>query len=166
MSHEPRLVRELRKLLEANRVAALGTIQDDGTPFVSMVPFAVAKELGWLVVHVSGLAAHTRNLMARGNVSLMVMTAESPDKPVHDLQRVTLQANASVPVRGSSQWVACKAAYLQRFPDVKHMTELGDFQFVAMEVQTGRHVAGFGAARTVDAEELKWPNPSHPTQPV
>lgn len=165
MSHEPRLARELRTLLETSRVAALGAIQDDGTPFVSMVPFAISKELGCLVIHVSGLAAHTRNLIARSNVSLMVMSPESPDKPVHDLQRVTLQVTANVPVRGSAPWEACKAAYLQRFPDVEHMTELGNFQFVAMEVKTGRHVAGFGAARTVEAEELKWFKDPHSFQP-
>ena len=41
MSHEPRLTQALRALLSAQRVAALGTLDDDGQPFVSMVPFAV-----------------------------------------------------------------------------------------------------------------------------
>ena len=148
-------MRELRNLLATNRVAALGTTQDDGTPFVSMVPFAVVREMGCLVIHVSGLAAHTRYLQARSQVSVLVMVAEVPGNAVHDLPRVTLQGNASVPERGSAEWNACKAAYLERYRDVEHMTELGDFRFVAINVDSARHVCGFGAARTVDAEELR-----------
>ena len=155
MTHEPRLMRELRTLLETNRVAALGTTQDDGTPFVSMVPFAVETHMRCLVIHVSGLAAHTRYLQARSQVSLLVMVAETPGNAVHDLPRVTLQGHASVPGRGSVEWNACKVAYLERYPDVEHMTELGDFRFVTINVDSARHVSGFGAARTVDAEELQ-----------
>ncbi len=154
MTHEPRLLRALRSLLQDQRVAALGTTQDDGVPFVSMVPFALVRSLRCVAIHVSGLAAHTRNLQARADVSLLVMAPETPERAVHDLPRVTLQGRARVPERGSAQWQACKAAYLQRFADVEHMTELGDFRFVAIEIASARHVAGFGAARSVDAEEI------------
>ena len=34
------------------------------------------------------------------------------------------------------------------------MTALGDFRFMAITVQAARQVAGFGAARSIDAEEL------------
>jgi len=155
MAHEPRLMRELRNLLETNRVAALGTTQDDGTPFVSMVPFAIEAQQGRLVIHVSGLAAHTRYLQARSQVSLLVMVPETLGNPVHDLPRVTLLGSASVPERNRETWNSCKAAYLARFPDAKQMTELGDFRFVAIQVHGARHISGFGAARTVDTEELK-----------
>ena len=69
MSHEPRLTRDLRILLATQRVAALGTLGDDGVPFVSMVPFAVEPLGATLVIHVSALAAHTRNLQVSPNVS-------------------------------------------------------------------------------------------------
>ena len=155
MAHEPRLMRELRNLLETTRVAALGTTQDDGTPFVSMVPYAIDARLGCMVIHVSGLAAHTRHLQARRQVSILVMAPETSGNPVHDLPRVTLLGSASVPARDSDVWNSCKAAYLARFADVEHMTELGDFRFVAIDVHGVRHISGFGAARTVDTEELK-----------
>ena len=35
------------------------------------------------------------------------------------------------------------------------MTQLGDFMFVAMVVSSGRHVAGFGKARSIGDEEVK-----------
>jgi hypothetical protein len=154
MSHESRLTRELRALLHSHRVAALGTISDEGLPFVSMVPFAMVPALGCFVIHVSGLAAHTRYLAARPAVSLLVMQPELPDEPVHALPRVTVDGRARVLALDDGEWPACRAAYLKRFPDAEHMTRLGDFRFVAIEVKGARHVAGFGAARSIDEVEI------------
>ena len=154
MTHEPRLTHELRTLLSSQRVAALGTIDDAGAPFVSMVPFAIEPQLHCLVIHVSGLAAHTRYLQARERVSLMVMQAEVAGEPVHALPRVTLDGVATVAQRGSTEWAACRAAYLKRFPEAEPMTELGDFKFIAIKVTGARQVAGFGAARSLDEDEI------------
>jgi hypothetical protein len=35
------------------------------------------------------------------------------------------------------------------------MTELGDFRFVALDIVEARHVSGFGAARSVDQDEIR-----------
>jgi putative heme iron utilization protein len=87
MLHEPRLTQALRSLLVAHRVAALGTLGDDGLPFVSMVPFAVDPDSACIIIHVSGLAPHTRNLQKSPRVSLLVMQAEVAGEPVHALPR-------------------------------------------------------------------------------
>ncbi|WP_029528298.1 HugZ family pyridoxamine 5'-phosphate oxidase [Polaromonas glacialis] len=155
MPHESRLTFELRALLHARRVAALGTLGEDGNPFVSMVPFAMAPSLGCLVIHVSGLAAHTGNLQARPNVSLLIMQAEVQGEPVHALPRVTLDGRAQVLEAGTPAWETCQAAYVKRFPEAQFMTQLGDFRFVAIELNGARQVAGFGAARSIDAQEVR-----------
>ncbi len=152
--HEPRLTRDLRTLLSTQRIAALGTLGADGTPFVSMVPFALEPTSACVVIHVSGLAAHTRNLQDTPQVSLLVMQAEVAGEPVHALPRVTLLGRAEVLERHSTAWAAARAAYLARFPEVEPMTQLGDFMFVAVHVTDARQVAGFGAARSLDAETL------------
>ncbi len=95
MPHESRLTIALRALLQSQRVAALGTIGDEGEPYVSMVPYALAPSAGCLVIHVSGLAAHTRNLQARTSVSLLVMQSEVLGESVHALARVTLAGSRS-----------------------------------------------------------------------
>ena len=155
LPHEPRLTRDLRTLLATRRVAALGTLGEDGLPFVSMVPFAVEPHGACVVIHVSGLAAHTRNLQASPQVSLLVMQAEVAGEPVHALPRVTLEGTAEVLAPGSAAWAEGRAAYLARFPEAQPMTELGDFRFVAIHLSGARQVAGFGAARSVDTETLK-----------
>lgn len=154
MTRESRLTHELRKLLTTQRTAALGTIGEDGTPFVSRVPFAAEPSSGRLVIHVSTMAAHTGNLQARPDASLLVAQPEVPGEPVHALPRVTLQGRATTPEVGSEEWQAYKSAYLKRFPDAESMTKLKDFRFVAITATRGRHVDGFGRARDVEHDEI------------
>lgn len=155
MAHTPRLTLELAILLHTQRVAALGTLDAQGLPFVSMVPYAIALEPGVLVLHVSGLAAHTGNMERNPDVSALVMRAEVAGEPVHALQRVTLGARAETLAPEHALYAACRAAYLHRFPEAEPMTQLPDFRFVALHLQQARQVAGFGAARSVDAETLQ-----------
>ena len=151
MTHDSRLTQALRVLLHSRRVASLGTVGDDGTAFVSMVPFALEPMQGAFIIHVSGLAVHTRNLLARPSVSLMVMESEVTGEPVHALARVTLEGMES----GSEAWQASHDAYLARFPEAEPMTQLGDFVFFAITAAQARHVAGFGAARSIDEHEVR-----------
>jgi hypothetical protein len=51
-------------------------------------------------------------------------------------------------------WRSAREAYLARFPEAEPMTQLGDFRFVAIAVGGARQVAGFGAARSLDAEAI------------
>jgi putative heme iron utilization protein len=155
MAGESRLSRALRELLNTQRVAALGTITADGAPLVSMVPFAVDPAQARLVIHVSALAAHTQNMAREPRVSLMVMQAEAPGEPVHALPRTSIEALAEPVEPSSDAALACRAVYLQRFPEAEPMTALGDFRFVRLLVLSARQVAGFGAARSLDQAELR-----------
>ncbi len=153
--HLPRLGHALRALLRARRHAALGTLDArGGGAFVSMVPYAIDTAAQRLVLHVSGLAAHTANMAAEPRVSLLVTAADAEGAPVHELPRVSLQALATTPAPESPAWASARAAYLARFPDVEPMTALPDFRFVTLQLTGARQVAGFGAARTVTPEEL------------
>jgi heme iron utilization protein len=154
MAAEHSLTRALRDLLTRQRTAALGTLDETGAPFVSMVPFAVDAEDRSLVIHVSGLAAHSRNLLRSPRVSLLISAPEVAGEPVHALPRVTLDAVAAFAEPGSPMAAACRECYLARFPEAEPMTSLGDFRFVRLTPQGARQVAGFGAARTLDAPEV------------
>lgn len=153
-AYESRLTQALRSLLSTQRIAALGTLDDQGHPFVSMVPYALDTASASMVLHVSGLAAHTRHLQTRPQVSLLVMQAEVMGEPVHALPRVTLEGVARVLEPETPAWSSGRKAYLARFPEAEPMTHLGDFRFVVIQVRSARQVAGFGAARSLDANEL------------
>lgn len=147
MAHESRLNLELHRLFAERPVAALGTLDEHGAPFVSMVPFAVEPASGALVLHVSALAAHTRQMQTEPRVSLLVMGADDWAESPQALPRVTIAAWAEFTPRDS-------AAYLARHPQAELMTQLPDFAFVRLQPTAARHVAGFGAARSVGLEDL------------
>jgi putative heme iron utilization protein len=107
-----------------------------------------------VVIHVSALAPHTRNLQTSPRVSLLVMQAEVAGEPVHALPRVTLLGAAQVLDPESDGVTHARAAYLARFPEAEPMTLLGDFRFVGIAVTGAHQVAGFGAARALDAEAI------------
>jgi putative heme iron utilization protein len=108
-----------------------------------------------LVLHVSGLAAHTGNMARQPLTACLITAAEVDGEPVHALPRITLHTRAETLAADHPSWGPCRAAYLARFPDAEPMTALPDFRFVALHLLSARQVAGFGAARSVDADELK-----------
>jgi putative heme iron utilization protein len=144
----------LRTLLSRRRTAALGTVNAAGEAFVSLVPFAVDTASASLVIHISALAAHSQNLKVRPQASLMVADGEVVGEPVHALARVSIEVVATWAEPGSALAAQCRVAYLARFPEAEPMTTLGDFRFVRLSPQGARQVAGFGAARSLDADEL------------
>jgi len=148
------LTRALASLLREQRVASLATLDGDGLPQLSLVPYAIDAQGGALVIHVSALAAHTAALSRQATVSLLVHEREPVDGPVHALHRVALQAQARLLPPSDPGRAQLQAIYLARFPDAQPITELGDFRFVHLKLLGARQVAGFGAARSLDAEEV------------
>ncbi len=154
MPHESRLTHVLRDLLERQRVGSLGTLGMDGAPWVSLTPFAIDHGSRVLVLHVSALAAHTANLRREPRASLLVAQAEVAGEPVHALPRALLVVQAQTLQPGSPAHQSAQAAYLARFPEAAPMTTLGDFSFFALAPLGARQIAGFGAARSLDADEV------------
>jgi hypothetical protein len=146
----------LRRLLDTRPVAALATLHR-GEPAVSMVPFVLPPGATRLLVHVSALATHTRDMQEHPRVSLLVMDEPNRATPPQALPRVTLHADAvSLPRRGTD-YESARAAYLGRFPGAAPMFELGDFSIVALEPVSARLVAGFGQAYSLVGDALdRW----------
>jgi putative heme iron utilization protein len=142
---------QLARLLRARSTAALGTLRA-GAPFVSMVPYALAA--GGFVVHVSALAAHTRDMLADARVSLMVAQAEDGASSPLGLMRVSVQGLAQQVPADAPELAALKAAYLARFPDAEPMFGFGDFSIFLIRAESARFVAGFGQAHSLTGAAL------------
>lgn len=147
--HAPYLT-VLQSLLFQQRVAALGTLDEHGHPQVSMVPFALDRETGHLVIHVSTLSTHTANLRKQAAAGLMVMQPEQVDTGVHALPRVSLQMEASFVDRDAALYEQTKEIYITRFPDMAFMTDFADFTLVRLAPRSVRLISGFGAARKIE----------------
>ncbi len=144
----------LRRLLDERPVASLASLHR-GEPAVSMVPFVLRREDGTLLIHVSALATHTRDMQEHPRVGLMVMAEPDAATPAQALPRVTLQcAVRTLPAEGDER-EAAKAAYLARFPDAAITFGLADFSLVALTPHSARLVAGFGRAHALAGEALQ-----------
>ena len=145
------LSKRLRTLLDEQEIGSLGTLHD-GAPFVSMVPFALLPDGVGFVIHVTALAAHTKDMLADPRVSLMVMAERRADVPAQALARVTVQGDAlQVPTDAPFHALA-KESYLARFPQSAQTFELGDFALFAIRPKSLRYVGGFAQAKTITPE--------------
>ena len=146
------LIVVLQQLLHGRMIAALGTLHQ-GAPFVSMVPFAVARD-GSLILHVSRLAAHTRDMLNNSEVSLLIAESESSGKMPQALARVTFQGRAQMLERDSQKHIDAREVYLSRFPDAAPLFEFSDFNIFIIKPVSARVIAGFGQAVTITGEDL------------
>lgn len=148
----PDLANVLRSVLETQRIASLGTLHQ-GEPYVSMVPFALLPG-GVFVIHVSALAAHTKDMLASPRVSLLVVALPDPQTPPQAVARVTIQADAEPLDDSLPEHAEARAAYLARFPQSAQTFELSDFSLFAIRPRSLRVVGGFAQAKTVTPEGL------------
>lgn len=135
------------------RVAALGTLRD-GAPGVSMVPYAIVGQPFAFIVLVSTLSAHTREMLADGNVGLMIMEPEIDTRPAHTLARVSMQGRAEFIAQDNPRFAAARAAYSARFPEMAGLFDLNDFTLFTIVPVAVRVVMGFAQADSITPESL------------
>jgi putative heme iron utilization protein len=149
----PAQTQTLRDLLCTQEVAALGTLHQ-GQPYVSMVPFALRPGGTDFIIHVSQLAAHTKDMLAHPQVSLLVIAPPAPGVMAQELARITVQGAAVQLVAGTPEHAAAKVAYLERFPQSEPMFGFADFSLFAIVPESIRFVGGFAQATTISRETL------------
>jgi putative heme iron utilization protein len=150
---DPSIAPSIKSLLATQRIASLGTLHD-GEPYVSMVPFALLPRGPDFVIHVSSLAAHTGDMLANPQVSLLVVAIESDGVPPQAVARITVQGEALRIPHAAATYPEAREAYLRRFPDSAQMFELADFSLFAIRARMCRFVGGFAQARTLTADGL------------
>lgn len=143
----------LRDLLSNQEVAALGTLHK-GQPYVSMVPFALRPGGTDFIIHVSQLAAHTKDMLTHPLVSLLVMAPPAPGVMAQELARITVQGEAVQVQPESPEHAAAKAAYLARFPQSEMLFGFSDFSLFAIVPESIRFVGGFAQATTISPATL------------
>jgi putative heme iron utilization protein len=149
----PVFAQTLRELLRTQHVAALGTLHK-GLPYVSMVPFALLPDSSGFVIHVSHLAAHTKDMLLSPHVSLLVVAPPTPDVPAQALPRITVQGRAAQVADGAEGHADAKAAYLSRFPHSADLFSFADFSLFAIWPDSIRFVGGFAQATTISPATL------------
>ena len=157
---EDELKQSLRVLVRRGAIAALGTLHQ-GEPAISMVPYVLFGDSCSFLIHVSTLSGHTLDMLEHPRVSLMVAASEQtldengePTAP-QALPRVIANGAAKQIPRPGEEYATGRAAYLRRFPQTGQIFELADFSLFLVTVQSARYIAGFGKARSLDADSWR-----------
>ncbi len=139
--------REARQLLRAHRYGSLCTLSKkfDGHPFGSIAPYLTDHD-GSLLILISDLAEHTKNIRNDPRVSLIT----------HNQEDAHIQTQGRVTVVGKATHVterdAASKRYLRYFPEAQTYFAMHDFQFYRIVPQAVRYIGGFGDIHWVKAE--------------
>ncbi len=133
---------EAKRLLRSIRAGALATLDAQGFPFATLVNIATAHD-GAPIILTSKLAAHTGNLEARSQASILLAQTGKGDPLAHP--RLTVSGHL---VRDRDP--ALRARFLARHPKSALYADFPDFSFWRM-TPTGFHLNG-GFARAADLE--------------
>ena len=135
-------VGEAKRLLRTIRAGGLATLDANGFPFATLVNVATAHD-GAPILLMSKLAAHTRNLEARPQASILLAQTGKGDPLAHP--RLTVSGTIA---RDADP--ALRARFLARHPKSALYADFADFSFWRM-TPTGFHLNG-GFARAADFE--------------
>jgi putative heme iron utilization protein len=140
-------VKTAKKLLREGRSGALATLMTgSGDPYCSLVNVATAAD-GALLLLLSLLALHTKNILADARVSLMLDERKEGD-PLEGA-RVMLMGVAAA--TGDAE---VKRRYLARHPEAEQFAGFGDFAFYRVTLSRAHLVAGFGRIVDLTAKDL------------
>ncbi|MCA8967353.1 MAG: pyridoxamine 5'-phosphate oxidase family protein, partial [Planctomycetes bacterium] len=145
----------LAKLLRSERWACLATVDADGGPLAAMVAVVPDAETGDLLMHLSTLSRHTRNLLERSRVSLAVSEADRGETDPQTLARVAVQGHAMVVERDDPDHERLRVVYVGALPESAQRFGFGDFRLLRLVADQGRYVGGFARAFSVDAATLR-----------
>lgn len=141
------------RLLLGHRWAALATLGDDG-PASSMVAYAPAIDLTSVLMFLSGLSEHTRNLIAHPQVALVVSEADPGSGDPQTLARLSVKGTAEVIERTAPEFETVWRTYVGHLPDAAPRIALGDFFLVRVIMRESRYVGGFAQAGTIPVGRL------------
>lgn len=142
-----------RRLIAEARFGALGVIDPaTGFPAVSRVALGQGPE-GGLFSLVSGLAAHSRALLADPRVSLLIGEPGPKGDPLTH-PRLSLQAEARPLPPADPRQSATRARWLADHPKAKLYLDLPDFFFVEFRPLGAALNGGFGRAFRLTPADL------------
>lgn len=140
-----------RDIIQAAKTASLGTLTDDGSPFVSLVTVAATSATS-VVMLLSGLAKHTKNLKRDARCSLLLV--QPGGESGNPLEGARLSIVGEVTQLSRAEDATERASFLTKHPDAAMYADFGDFSLYRVDIAEAHLVAGFGRIETLKASQL------------
>jgi hypothetical protein len=139
----PRLsaAEEARTLVAATNVASLATLTADGDPWASLITYGALAD-GALVLCLSRLAEHGRNVAADPRASVIIAQVDRPTDPLA-AARVTLAGRVERPSDAGSL-ASARSAHLSAVPPASTYIDFSDFSLWILRIERVRWVGGYG----------------------
>lgn len=138
------------ELVTAQQTLLLATSSTNSVPGLSYAPF-VRDEAGRFYIFVSDLAGHTANLTNNPQASVMFIRLESESRNLFARERAVFSCHVQEIAHDAPVYEIQLQALQDKFGDIVGvLRSLSDFHLFALVPETGRYVAGFGRAHTIN----------------
>lgn len=144
---------EAKNFVFQNYIGLLSThsAQNPGFPFGSLVKYCPDTD-GDIIIHISLIAEHYKNLTVNSKASLFVYDPFSFQNPLQ-YSRATLLLDFSSALKEESDTAERRSIYCSRFPsDIPPEIE-GNFRYVCGRIERVRWIQGFGQMGWVSADQ-------------
>lgn len=132
-------------LKESMQSVLLSTIDNDGNPHTGYTPFVFDNND--IIIFVSQLSLHTRDLLANGKVSAMLIADEQASAQIFARTRLSYQCVAQVVSNTEASYVQLLGAMQERHGKmIDVLRELPDFVLFRLKPSAASFVMGFGQA--------------------
>ena len=141
-------------LLHGQRLVSLGVVAE-GEPIVGLLPYAVADDSSALIVQSSGLARHSKGLVAGAPWSGMIHEPDGAGTDPLQVPRLQLEGVVDLLRGDRPEFQPAARAFLGRFPQAAMTLQLPDFTLYRLEIREGRMVLGFGRALNLSRDHFR-----------
>jgi putative heme iron utilization protein len=143
----------LQELLASQQTLLLSTASVTGIPDISYAPF-VRDGSGCFYVFISELAAHTDNLLINPQVSVMFVRPESESNNLFARERAIFDCTVNEINWDDESYSSHLKALQNQFGEIVGvLRSLSDFHLFALSPESGRYIAGFGQAYTINVRD-------------
>ena len=131
----------------------LATLGEDGNPHIGYTPFVFDGRD--IIVFVSQLSLHTRDLLANGRVSVMLIDDEQGSSQIFARTRVSYLCQAvAVDREDDAHAVTLDLLEARHGKMIGVLRQLPDFVLFRLQPRSGQFVMGFGQAYHLAGEDL------------
>ena len=153
MTTQDDITQALNRLHTQCQTLQLATVDASGDPDASYAPYLQID--GNYYIFVSQLAAHTQNLLAQQQASIMLIQPEQDAKNLFARLRYTCACKVTDIARTEPLFNEVIESMQERFGSIiELLTSLGDFHLLQLQPASGRLVMGFGKAIELDVGQL------------
>ena len=149
MTTDTEITQTLKQLHSQCQTLHLATVGPNGQPDASYAPYVQLDDKYYIFV--SQLAAHTQNLLAQRQASIMLIQPEQEAKSLFARMRYTCACEVVNIARTASLFNEVIDSMQERFGSIiELLTSLGDFYLLQLQPTNAHLVIGFGKAIELD----------------